>query len=83
LSGTAHIEYDRAKMEELYTPWVKFWHSQGLDDPDAALLCVEIEKAEYWAAPYGAVRRTVALTKALTTGDKRVIGDNERSRCDP
>jgi general stress protein 26 len=37
LSGTAHIEHDRAKMEELYTPWVKFWHSQGLDDPDVAL----------------------------------------------
>ena len=58
------------------------WFSRGASDPDLALLCVEIEQAEYWEAPGSAVKRLCGLAKALTTGDKSAIGDNEEIRVD-
>jgi general stress protein 26 len=78
ISGTGIITRDRARMEALWTPWAKVWFPQGLDDPDLALLCVEIDKAEYWEAPGSAVKRLYGLAKALATGDKSAIGDNEK-----
>jgi hypothetical protein len=39
---------------------------------------VEIDSAEYWEAPGSAIKRLYGLAKALTTGDKSAIGDNEK-----
>ena len=56
------------------------WFPKGIDDPDLALLCVHIEKAEYWESPGSAVKRLYALVKARTTGDKDAIGENRKLR---
>jgi general stress protein 26 len=78
ISGSARLSRDRDHMRRLWTPWAKVWFPQGLDDPRLALLHVEIEKAEYWAAPGSKVKRLFGLAKALTTGDKSAIGDNKK-----
>ncbi len=80
ISGRGEIVQDRTRMKDLWSPWVKVWFPNGLDDPDLALLCVQIEQAEYWDSPGSAVRRLYALVKARTTGDKDAIGENRKLR---
>lgn len=48
LKATASLVTDKAKMEELFNPFVKAWFPKGLDDPKLALLKADITSAEYW-----------------------------------
>jgi general stress protein 26 len=68
VSGTASTVRDRAKLEELWTPLHKAWFPKGLDDPNIALLRVEVDKAEYWDSPSSAVVRLFGFAKAVLTG---------------
>jgi general stress protein 26 len=76
VSGRATVSRDRKMMETLWNKWVEVFFPKGLDDPDLALLRVDIEKAEYWDAPGTSVGRLFAVAKALTTGNKDAIGEN-------
>lgn len=48
ISGTAQLIKDRPKMEELWKPELQTWFSQGLNEPDLALIKVSIKQADYW-----------------------------------
>lgn len=48
LTGHASVVQDREKMQELWSPVYRAWFPQGLDDPELALLRVDVEQAEYW-----------------------------------
>lgn len=76
ISGRGRLSRDRARMEELWSPWVKVWFPDGLDDPNLALLVVELERAEYWDAPGSAVKRLYGLVKARATGDTDALGEH-------
>lgn len=78
LSGTAQLVQDRNKMEALWRPDLKAWFPQGLDEPDIALLKVNVEKAEYWDAPAGWVAKTLGFIKAMATGEKAGSGENAK-----
>lgn len=78
ISGTAETVRDRAKMQQLWTPWIKPWFPQGLDDPDLVLLKVTIDEAEYWDAPGSAVKRAYGLAKAIATGNTDALGENRK-----
>ncbi len=78
ISGQATLVRDRNKIQELWKPELKAWFPQGVDEPDIALLKVEVEKAEYWDAPSSFVAHTIALVKAITTGEKANPGENEK-----
>src|SRR3954463_2099466 len=51
ISGLATLVRDRAKIDELWSPVLKAWFPDGKDDPNIALLRVDVQKAEYWDAP--------------------------------
>ena len=68
VSGTAAVVRDRAKMQELWTPLHKAWFPKGLEDPNIALLRVDVERAEYWDSPSSAVVRLFGFAKAIVTG---------------
>ena len=68
VSGTAQITRDRQKIEELWSPVYKAWFPQGLEDPNVALLFVDVDKAEYWDAPSGRLVQLAGFVKALATG---------------
>ncbi len=78
ISGTGEVVRDREKMKKLWTPWIKPWFPQGLDDPDLVLLKVAIEEAEYWDAPGSAIVRAYGLAKAMATGDTDALGTNRK-----
>ena len=51
ISGKAQLVRDRNKIDELWRPEFKMWFPEGKDDPQVALLRVNLEKAEYWDSP--------------------------------
>ncbi len=78
VSGTAMLVRDKAKQEELWTSKYIAWFPKGLDDPDLALLRVEVEKAEYWDTPSSTVAHIVGFVKAVTTGKPYKVGDHDK-----
>lgn len=74
--GTAEVVHDRSKMEELWTPWLKPWFREGLDDPELALLKVRVEQADYWDAPDSVALRLYGLAKGMLTGNTDALGEH-------
>ncbi|WP_165250884.1 pyridoxamine 5'-phosphate oxidase family protein [Paludisphaera soli] len=48
LSGRASIVREPEKLRELWSPANRIWFARGLDDPDLALLRVDVRIAQYW-----------------------------------
>ena len=78
VSGTATLVRDRAKIDELWTPALKAWFPDGKDDPEVALLRVDVAKAEYWDQPSSTIVKLVGFTKAVLTGQQYQPGENEK-----
>jgi general stress protein 26 len=76
VAGTAQMVKDRAKAEELWNPAFKAWFPDGLDDPELALLKVEIESAEYWDSPSSTIVHLVGFAKAVAMGKPYHGGEN-------
>jgi general stress protein 26 len=78
VSGRAEIVRDRAKMEELWSPILKAWFPEGLDDPHLCLLKVTAEQAEYWESSSGKVVQLLGFVKAIATGEQADWGENRK-----
>ena len=78
VSGTAMLVRDKAKLSELWDKKYMAWFPKGLDDPDLALLRVDVAKAEYWDTPSSAVAHIVGFVKAVTTGKAYHPGDHDK-----
>ncbi len=78
VSGIAEVVRDRQKIDELWKPYLKAWFPKGKDDPELALLKVDVEQAEYWDSSSSTIVHAVGLVKALTTGKPYRPGDNEK-----
>jgi general stress protein 26 len=82
VSGRGRLVLDKQKARELWNPTLRAWFPQGLDDPELALLCVRVEKAEYWDTPSSRMVQLVGLVKATLTGQKYEPGDNQKVALD-
>ena len=78
VSGRAEISKDRKKMEELWSPILKAWFPEGLDDPHLCLLKVTAEQAEYWDSPSGKLVQLFGFVKAIATGQQADWGENKK-----
>lgn len=78
VSGRAEISKDRAKIEELWSPVLKAWFPEGLDDPHLCLLKVSVEQAEYWDTPSGKIVQIIGFVKAIATGQEAGYGENKK-----
>jgi general stress protein 26 len=75
-SGTATLVRDKAKMQDLWRPHYRVFFPEGLDDPEVALLKVNVERAEYWDSAPTAVGRVIDFAKAYVTGDVSKLGEH-------
>jgi general stress protein 26 len=82
VSGMARLVLDKEKARELWNPTLKAWFPQGLDDPELALLCVKVTKAEYWDTPNKRMVQLVGFVKSVLTGEPFRPGDNEKVNLD-
>jgi len=70
LVGKAEIIRDREKFEEFWTPSARAFFPKGIDDPELALLHVQIESAELWDSPSTPIIQAWKFAKAIATGRK-------------
>lgn len=77
-SGTAMLVRDREKMKELWTPVLKVFFPAGIEDPDLALLKINVQKAEYWDSAPTSIGRTFNLAKAYLTKDPAALGNHAK-----
>ncbi|MBD2563929.1 MULTISPECIES: pyridoxamine 5'-phosphate oxidase family protein [Nostoc] len=61
ISGTAQLVKDRNKMRELWKPELQTWFPKGLDEPDIALLKVNINQVNYWDSISSFKPKTISL----------------------
>jgi general stress protein 26 len=71
VAGEAHLVDDPGKAEALWSPIMKAWFPQGLEDPDLALLRVDVDEAEYWDTASKKMTTLIRFAKSLAGhGDK-------------
>jgi general stress protein 26 len=78
LSGKARLVRDKAAITEHWQESMRTWFPKGTDDPDIALLRVEIAEAEYWDAPNSTMVHAYGYVKAVLTGSPPNPGGNEK-----
>lgn len=79
VSGTARLIHDKQKAEEMWSPMVKAWFPEGLDDPHLGLIRVEPTQAEYWDASESKMVQLFKMGKAIAQGEEAGnLGDNEK-----
>jgi len=76
LSGTARVEHDQAKIDELWNPFAEAWFEKGREDPAVALLRVDVRTAEYWDTDKPFVAKAFELVKGLVTKSEPDVGEN-------
>jgi general stress protein 26 len=70
LIGEAQLVDDKAKMEQLWNPFVKAFFPKGLEDPEMTLLKIKPTDAEYWDSSSSSMVVLFNMLKASVTGTK-------------
>jgi general stress protein 26 len=68
VTGQAEVVDDDDKLAELWNTFAEAWLPGGPEDPQAVLLRVELEQAEYWDTPGGKVASLISFAKTRLTG---------------
>ncbi|HEY8400509.1 MAG TPA: pyridoxamine 5'-phosphate oxidase family protein [Cytophagaceae bacterium] len=80
ISGKAEVVRDRTKMEELWKPVLKAYFPNGINDPNLALLKVQIEEAEYWDSSSNKMVQLWDLAKTYVTHDPENMGNHSKMK---
>ncbi len=78
MSGRATLVRDKAAIDAHWAESLRTWFPKGKDDPDVALLKVEVTQAEYWDAPNSTMLHAYGYVKARLTGKSPAGGENEK-----
>ena len=78
VTGLASVVRDQQKINELWRPEFKMWFPKGKEDPDIALLRVNLEKGEYWDSPSSTIGYALSFVSSLVTGKQPDFGENEK-----
>jgi general stress protein 26 len=68
ITGRAEIVDDVEKLKEYWSTFAEAWIPEGPEDPNAILIHVDAETAEYWDNPGGRVASLISLVKSKATG---------------
>jgi general stress protein 26 len=80
LSGVAQLDRSQAAIDRHWSEAVARWFPGGKDDPEVALLRIEVRSAEYWDAPASRMVRAWEYAKAKVTGTTPAMGESEKLR---
>jgi general stress protein 26 len=75
LKGRASVSQDRSKVKELWSPMYKAWFPKGEDDPEIAVLRVDVTDADYWEASSSKVIMMAKYAASAMTGGKIAVGE--------
>lgn len=68
VSGKAFVSQDKEKMQKFWSPMLKAWFPQGLEDPELSLIGINAESAELWDSPPGKIVQLLGFAKSAVTG---------------
>lgn len=68
LFGEAVVTYDRAKVEELWSPMSKVWFQQGPTDPNLSLIRFIPTEGYYWDTKNGKMVAYAKMVASVATG---------------
>lgn len=77
VAGRGTLVTDRAKIDELWHDMLKAWFPEGKEDPNIALLRVNMDSAEYWDSPSSKLVQMFGMVKATVTGQPYKPGPGE------
>lgn len=66
--GEATILFDRKIAEELWSPIVKAWFTEGIDDPDLSIIRVTPSDAYYWDTKHNKAVSLIKILAGAVTG---------------
>ena len=75
LKGKASTNQDRSKIKELWNPMYKAWFPGGQDDPQIAVVKVDVSEGDYWESTDGKIMFGFKYLAAAVTGGKMPVGD--------
>jgi general stress protein 26 len=78
ISGSAQVMKSKSKAEQLWNPALKAWFPKGLDDPDLALIKINVDFAEYWDPHSGKMVTLFGLMKAIFSGKEYDPGEDRK-----
>jgi general stress protein 26 len=78
VSGFAAVVRDPEMAHALWNPSYEAWFPKGLDDPNLALLRVNVQQAEYWDAPSNRMVALAGMVKAAVTGGHYTLEEHEK-----
>ncbi|MDP9051621.1 MAG: pyridoxamine 5'-phosphate oxidase family protein [Acidobacteriota bacterium] len=78
--GKATVSRDKAKIHELWNPMFKAWFPEGEDDPQIAVIRVDVSEAQYWEASSSKIVFGIKYLAASVTGGKVDVGEMGRVR---
>ena len=80
LSGQVSLVQGCSLIDQHSTPRRETWFSQGKDDPEAALLKIEVVQAEAWDAPSSSAIHLYSYVKVTLAGQSPYPGANQKLR---
>lgn len=83
ISGTASISTDPTLIKKYWSEGLKAWFPKGSDDPNIALLRIDIVRGEYWDQPSNLLVRAFGYVKAVATGERYQPTGDEHARVKP
>ncbi|HXJ21124.1 MAG TPA: pyridoxamine 5'-phosphate oxidase family protein [Polyangia bacterium] len=79
LSGDAHIQRDRALIQQLWSESWRVWFPEGPSDPSLCLVVFEPHEADYWdAAGAAGLKYLFEMAKAYVTNTRPGSDGDER-----
>lgn len=64
VSGTARLVQDHEVIRRLWSPTLVTWFPKGMEDPNLALLRVDVSGGEYWDAPSSTMVEIMAAVQS-------------------
>jgi general stress protein 26 len=80
VSGVAHVVDDQARKQALWNKAAEAWFKGGVDDPDLALVRVQIEHADYWDVKENKLVQLYKMAEAAVTGKQPELGEHGHIR---
>jgi general stress protein 26 len=68
VTGRAEISKDRAKIEELWTDFIKAWFPKGKADPALTVICIKPQEAYYWDTKNGKMISLIKIALSAIAG---------------
>lgn len=78
LSGIGSVVRDKDKIRFLWREIMTTWFPKGVDDPELALLKINVDQAEYWDSPSSTMVYAYGYVKAKITGQAPDPGEHAK-----